>query len=64
MLLCFLIFLPNGYILFTYCLIYRNCRTLPIEQPITTTNIIPASTPSPIIIKVVDDVAIDLLLTL
>ena len=35
-----------------------------MEQPITTTNIIPASTPSPIIIKVVDDVAIDLLLTL
>ena len=34
-----------------------------MEQPITTTNIIPASTPSPII-KVVDDVAIDLLLTL
>ena len=35
-----------------------------MEQPITTTNIIPASTLSPIIIKVVDDVAIDLLLTL
>ena len=35
-----------------------------MEQPTTTTNIILASTPSPIIIKVVDDVAIDLLLTL
>ena len=34
-----------------------------MEQPTTTTNIIPASTLSPII-KVVDDVGIDLLLTL